>query len=197
MFACLAAVLLGIFLNDFPLSVAIGILCIYALLVFLFFFLSDRLKDFLLTFILPGWYMNLMILLGLLPFLFMLSYCVSGRCERAAFDGRRGYEILYEAGEKECIVTGIVKERVLRPDRVVLKLEDCIVKGYSENIERTAGGCSVYIPREGSNEEFECGDRIKAYGTFYFTEEVQNNGEYDRIPKSLSDDDHAGIYAKS
>ncbi len=193
MLALFGAVVLGILLKDHGLLALGGVLGAYAIFTFLFFFFSDRFKDMIDKVILPVCYPNLMIFLGLLPLLFVLSFWNSGRSGKRAEERREAYSLIYEAGEKECVVLGIVRSKDIRKDQIALTLEKCRVKGYYENIERSGGGCRVFLSE---GEVPECGDEVKVYGAFYFINDPMNPGEYNTVPKSHSENVYARIYGK-
>ncbi len=196
MFALLAAVVLGLILNNRGIPAVIGVLCLYALLIFLFFLFSERFKDRILKIVLPAWYGNLIILFGLVPLLFVLSFWISGVRERQAVDKRAAFEALHEADEKQCILSGRVKDKDLNGNGYVLHIVKCKVSGYFENVERSGGGCLVYVSAMSEEELPRCGDTVRVYGNFYFIKDTQNPGEYDKLPKSLKEDVHARVIAK-
>ncbi len=195
MFALLTAVLLGILLNDLGIAAAVAVECVWALIVIVFFFLSERFKNIFLKIFTPEWYGNLIILLGLLPLVFALSFVLTGYREGVAASQRETYSVLYEKGETHVIAEGEVVKVQKDKGYLVLKLDRCIIKGYNEFKEREAGGCFIYIP-EDKNEDPKCGNRVVVYGRYYFIEEPQNPGEYDLLPKCLKENVHARIFAK-
>lgn len=195
MFALLAAVLLGILLNDLGIAAAAAVECGWALLVILFFFLSERFKAKFLKIFTPEWYVNLIILLGLLPLLFALSFALTGYREGVTASQREAYSVLYEKGETHVIAEGEVTKVQKDKGYLVLKLDRCIIKGYNEFKDREAGGCLIYMPDE-NNVEPKCGNLVTVYGRYYFIEESQNPGEYDLLPKCLKENVHARIFSK-
>ncbi len=193
MLALLAAVTLGIILKDLPVTVAIGVLCAYALIAFLFFLFSDNLKNKILKIVKPAKYGNLIIFIGLLPLLFVLSFWRGRSYDRNVARVREPYAIMHVNNETECIVSGRVRSKDFDGKYYVLKLDRCSIKGFFENEERTAGGCMVYL---GEGPVPKCGDHVKVYGKYYFLEEPLNPGQYNSFPKSLKEKVYGRIFAK-
>ncbi len=191
--ALLAAVVSGLVLSGLKIMAAVGVVCAWALLIFLFFYFSDRFKDLILKFVKPSRYGSLILMMGLLPLLFVLSFLRGKAYEKKVEAERKPYLIMYENAEDTCILEGRVRMKDFDGEHYALKLDRCRVKGYSENIERPAGGCVVYVK---DGEIPKCGDHVRVYGRTYLIEGPHNPGEYDVFPGAVKDGIYSRIYAK-
>ncbi len=194
--ALFAAVLTGILLQRYGTWAALSVLGLYALLVFLFFFFSERFKEIIRKVILPSWYGNLIFLLMLIPGVFAATFWGSSFREMRAYEERAAYTALYDAGCKKCVLRGTVTDKWDDDGGPVLRLQKCTLKDFYENIERSGGGCEVYLTEKYTDLP-ACGDIITVYGKFYYIDAPQNPGEYSAIPKCLKENVHARVISES
>ncbi len=194
--ALFAAVLSGVLLHRYGTWAALSVLGLYALLVFLFFYFSERFKEKIRKVILPSWYGNLILLLVLIPGVFATSFWGSSFREMKAYEGRAAYTALYDAGCKKCVLRGTVTDKWVDDGGPVLKLQKCTLKDFYENIERSGGGCEIYLQDKYGNLP-ACGDIVTVSGKFYYIDGPQNPGEYDALPNCLKEDVHARVIAEN
>ncbi|MCR5584766.1 MAG: ComEC/Rec2 family competence protein [Lachnospiraceae bacterium] len=192
-FALLAAVVSGIVLSVFETTVAVGVMCAWACLIFLFFYFSDRFNYLILKFVKPARYGSLIVMMGLVPLLFALSFWRGKAIDKKVTADRAPYLVMHENTEELCILEGRVNAKDFDGKYYILKIDKCRIKGYFENVERPAGGCTVYV-EEG--EIPKCGNLVRVYGKFYLVEKADNPGEYDLFPTSVKEGIYGRIYAK-
>lgn len=193
--------LTGIFLTKLSLLwIAIGIGCYIILLVLLLLLL--RFQPFLLnSLITPKRYAPMTVFFVILPLLFFLAW-YRGNCYEAKIQSERfAYEQMYQNGEKKVILFGSVTE-LQDGEQLRLKLSDCTISGYEEEVERKAGDCYVYINageavlklREGC-EQIAAGNRIRVYGRLQVYQRASNPGQFDAFSYYAMQGVYAGITA--
>lgn len=140
--------------------------------------LRKKTSEFLKFYITPKHYLELTVVLLILPILFCLGCLRGSGYEKNLQKEREAYLSLFLQGEKECFVTGTVHEISRDGLGLRLRLADCSVSGYKEFVWKGAGGCEVRIANA-AGQEICAGNKIRVYGKLNVAREASNPGQFD------------------
>lgn len=140
--------------------------------------LRKKTSEFLRFYITPKHYLELTVVLLVLPILFCFGWLRGSGYEENLQKEREAYLALFLQGEKECLVTGTVHEISRDGAELRLRLSECSVSGYKEFVWREAGGCEVRIANF-AGQEICAGNKIRVYGKLNVAREASNPGQFD------------------
>lgn len=157
-----------------------AILVIYFLLIILGLFVLKKNPRILNSYVNPEWYLQLTLLLLMIPCLFLGGYFRGNQAAGQRMSEERPWKLLEQEGETYVTVEGVVKAKAVE-ENVLLELTECEIIGYYGQENQPAGDCRVRIEGEGKEwmPESYVGYKIRVFGTFSTFQPAGNPGQFD------------------
>lgn len=156
------------------------ILVIYFLLIILGLLVLKKNPRLLNSYVNPEWYLQLTLLLLMIPCLFLGGYFRASQAAEQRLSEERPWKLLEQEGESYVTVEGIVKAKAVE-EKVIIELTECEIIGYYGQENQPAGDCRIRIKEEGKEwiPESFAGNKIRVFGTFSTFQPAGNPGQFD------------------
>ena len=156
------------------------ILVIYFLLIILGLLVLKKNPPLLNSYVNPEWYLQLTLLLLMIPCLFLGGYFRANYAAEQRLLEESPWKLLEQEGETYVTVEGVVKAKAVE-EKVIIELTDCEIIGYYGQENQPAGDCRVRIGEEGKAwlPETLVGNKIRVFGTFSTFQPAGNPGQFD------------------
>lgn len=157
-----------------------AILVIYFLLIILGLLVLKKNPRLLNSYVNPEWYLQLTLLLLMIPCLFLGGYFRANHAAKQRLLEESPWKLLEQEGEMYVTVEGVVKAKTVE-EKVIIELTDCAIIGYYGQENQSAGDCRVRIGEEGKAwlPESLVGNKIRVFGTFSTFQTAGNPGQFD------------------
>lgn len=156
------------------------ILVIYFLLIISGLLVLKKNPRLLNSYVNPEWYLQLTLLLVMIPCLFLGGYFRADYAAEQRLLEERPWKLLEQEGETYVTVEGVIKAKAVE-DKVTIELTECEIIGYYGQENQSAGDCRVRIGEEGKAwlPEVLVGNKIRVFGTFSTFQPAGNPGQFD------------------